>query len=85
MDTPDYEAKMQSILDGHNTYEQLKKDPTAKYKGKPISIICWWQKTKSNPQQLKDKIYPTSEEIPKIYGTPKIHKANSPSAQSSQV
>ena len=73
-----YKEKMGDLLSDTNTYECLKKDPTATYKRKLITIITTWQKNKPIPRWLKDKIYPTSEEIPKMYGTPKIHKASMP-------
>ena len=48
-------------------------------------LICFsscaspiFNKEQPIPKDLKDKIYPTSQEVPKIYGTPKIHKPSFP-------
>ena len=35
----DYLDKAQKLLDDKNTYEKLKKDPTSKYKDKPVGIL----------------------------------------------
>ena len=56
----------------------LAKDPTSPYKRKLINIIKRWQSQDPIPQQLKHRIYPTAEEVPKIYGLPKIHKPDFP-------
>ena len=69
---------MDLLLSDANTYEKLNRDPTATYKRELIDTIKKWQKEDPIPQPLKDGIYPTAEETPKMYGLPKIHKANAP-------
>ena len=54
-----------------NTYEKLNRDPTATYKRKLVDIIRKWQKGDPIPQPLKDRIYPTAEKTPKMYGLPR--------------
>ena len=66
------------LLSDTNTYEKLNRDPTATYKSELIDIIRMWQEEDPIPQPLKDCIYPTAEETPKMYGLPRIHKANAP-------
>ena len=43
---------------------------------RPSSVL--WQREDPIPQPLYWKIYPTAEEAPKLYGTPKIHKKDYP-------
>ena len=70
LNTKDYELKMTKLLQDANTYEILPKDPTAKYKRELINMIKKWQKEDAIPIETKHRIYPTAEEVPKIYGTP---------------
>ena len=74
----EYDKKMLELLKDTKTYSKLDKDPTNEYKNQLISILRRWQKEQPIPKDLKDKIYPTSQEVPKIYGTPKIHKPSFP-------
>ena len=74
----DYDKKMLELLKDTKTYTKLDKDPTNEYKNELIGILRRWQKEQPIPKDLKDKIYPTSQEVPKIYGTPKIHKTSFP-------
>ena len=69
---------MTTLLNDPTTYEPLAKDPTAPYKRKLINIIMRWQSQDPIPQQLKHRIYPTAEEVTKIYGLSKIHKLDFP-------
>ena len=69
---------MVTLLNDPTTFEPLAKDPTAPYKRKLINIIKRWKSQDPIPQQLKHRIYPTAEEVPKIYGLPKIHKQDFP-------
>ena len=78
LNTTDYETKMATLLNDPTKYEPLAKDPTAPHKRKLINIIKRWQSQDPIPQQLKYRIYPTAEEVPKIYGLPKIHKPDFP-------
>ncbi|XP_072039404.1 uncharacterized protein [Amphiura filiformis] len=78
LNTSDYEDKMESLLNDQTTYQKLAKDPTPAYKRELIGIIREWQHSDPIPQDIKHKIYPTTEEVPKVYGTPKIHKPEAP-------
>ena len=78
LNTKEYEHKMSTLLSDINTYEVLQKDPTPKFKRELTEMIRRWQREGPIPTPLKHFIYPTSEEIPKMYGLPKIHKANVP-------
>ncbi len=78
METGEYEQKVITMLSDDKTYEKLNKDPTPKYKRKFVSII---KKLKED-----DKItdvqyryrYPTVENVPIMYCTPKMHKPDNP-------
>ena len=73
INTTDYETKMTTLLNDPTTYEPLAKDPTA-----PYTRIKRWQSQDPIPQQLKHRIYPTAEEVTRIYGLSKIHKPDIP-------
>ena len=70
----EYETKMPTMLSDHNTYSVLSSDPTERYKkqlNKKLEKLRKDEKiTDSQLQYLK----PSSDYIPRIYGTPKIHK-----------
>ena len=61
-----------------NHTEVLQKDPTPKFKRELTEMIRRGQREDPISTPLKHLIYPTSEETPKIYGLPKIHKPNVP-------
>ena len=69
---------MNKLLNGRKVYEVLKKDPTARYKRKFVSILLEWEKDKRISSYIYRRIYPTSEKIPKFYGLPKVHKKETP-------
>ena len=78
MKKEEYEEKMKVLLSDTNTYKKLDHDPTKEYKKDMKKMIDNWEKEKPLPPGLKRFIQPTSENIPAIYGTPKIHKSNYP-------
>ena len=78
LDKSDYENKIQNLLSDTKTYEILKKDPTNSVKNQLINTLKKWKKEGTISQQLYKKIYPTSDQPPKFYGLPKIHKPSMP-------
>jgi hypothetical protein len=79
MDTSEYHQKLEEQLDDKNTYLKLKSNPTQKYKDKLTSILNSWQNSSTPiPLTLKRRLQPTAQETPKLYGTPKVHKADMP-------
>ena len=74
MDVSDYEEKISDMLNDEKTYEQLSSDPTSKYKRELVTILTRLNKEGTINKQQYDLLYPTPENIPRIYGTPKIHK-----------
>ena len=69
---------MSDMAGDTNTYTRLSKDPTHKYKNRMINILRKWKRNGPISDKLYWKLYPESEEPPKLYGTPKIHKNNTP-------
>jgi hypothetical protein len=78
MNKSDYDKKIDALLADEKTYQKLKKDPTKKYKQQLVDILRVWNREDNIPKDLYHRIYPTSEEVPKFYGLPKIHKKDTP-------
>ena len=55
-------------------YKVLKPDPTARYKRDVVAIISHLKKEEKISSAQYQHLFPTSENIPIIYVTPKIHK-----------
>ena len=66
------------MLADKKTYEELSKDPTAKYKRKLVNSLKRLKKMKKITASKYKYLYPTAENVPRLYCTPKIHKANTP-------
>ena len=78
LDSDVYKNKMTKLLSDSNTYMPLKNDPTHKYKSELIEILRTWDKQDLIPKKIHHQIYSTQEEVPKLYGLPKIHKKDTP-------
>ena len=78
MDTEEYEEKLANMLNDTNTYVKLDKDPTPKYKKKLVGIITRLEQEGKIRPEDKKFLYPTAEIVPRIYGSPKIHKKDNP-------
>ncbi|XP_045456272.1 uncharacterized protein LOC123666111 [Melitaea cinxia] len=75
MDTSDYRDKIQQLLSDENTYTNIKADPT----NKVLKITTNLIKKYSESLNLDVKsLIPSCPKPPKLYGLPKIHKANAP-------
>ena len=78
MDKSEYEEKVNTMLNDAHTYEKLQADPNSSYKRKLIEKLT---KLKTDGKITEDQhkyLYPTSEATPRLYCTPKTHKANNP-------
>ena len=60
------------------TYRVLDKDLTPKYKKKLVKILTRLKEEKKLTEEQYKYLYPTSEAIPRLYCTPKIHKEGTP-------
>ena len=74
MEVSDYEQKLSEMLSDEKTYEQLPSDPTQRYKRDLVAILSRLKKENKINKTQYDLLFPTAENIPRIYGTPKIHK-----------
>ena len=78
MDSTEYEEKMRKMLSDPGTYETLKRDPTRKYKQQMISMLNDLEKRGKITKDQYWYLYPTLEKVPRMYGSPKIHKDGTP-------
>ncbi|XP_072017874.1 uncharacterized protein [Amphiura filiformis] len=74
MDVHEYEEKLSEMLNDKRTYETLPSDPTQRYKRELVAILSRLKKDGKINRTQYDLLFPTAENIPRIYGTPKIHK-----------
>ena len=79
MNKKDYQSKVTTLLSDTKTYEKLKSDPTQKYKKELSEYLKQLRDNdKAIDWKLWKELYPTTEAPPKLYGLPKVHKANLP-------
>ena len=78
LDTTDYEGKVKLMLSDERTYVKLKKDPTAGYKRKLVSLLTGFKNDDKISEGQYRHLYPTAEQVPRMYCTPKIHKEGNP-------
>jgi len=78
LDKTEYEQKVQHMLDDERTYEKLKKDPTAVYKKKLVSILSRLKNEERISRELYSHLYPASEKVPQLYCLHKVLKAGIP-------
>ena len=63
---------------GSDTYSILNKDPTKTQEAKLTRELKGLERTGEIPNELYNKIRPVGSKPPRLYGLPKIHKANVP-------
>ena len=78
MDTDEYERKVTTILSDDKTGEKLKKHPTRKYKRQLVSIIRKVKEDNKITEKQYKFLYPTAENLARMFCTPKIHKPDNP-------
>ncbi|XP_014679428.1 PREDICTED: uncharacterized protein LOC106819296, partial [Priapulus caudatus] len=78
VDKDDYEKQVNTMLSDVRTYGKLKKDPTTKYKSKLVAILQRLKREDKITEAQYKFLYPTAENVPRIYCTPKIHKEGNP-------
>ncbi|XP_071956011.1 uncharacterized protein [Antedon mediterranea] len=74
----EYESKVKEMLNDHNTYEKLTKDPTPGYKRKLVEILKRLKTENKINESHYRLLYPTAENTPRMYCTTKIHKQGNP-------
>ena len=79
LDKEEYHQKCLTLLSDTKTYKRLgKRNPTSGYKDKLVEILTLIQTEGQIDQKEYFSVYPTTENPPKFYGLPKIHKEGRP-------
>ena len=78
MDRDRYTNKMDELLQDHNTYHTLKKDPTEQLKRTLKTLLKPLLADGKITKEAYNHLVPTATITPRIYGTPKIHKPDTP-------
>ncbi|XP_072037656.1 uncharacterized protein [Amphiura filiformis] len=78
LDKAEYEEKVTTMLGDKKTYEELPADPTQRYKRKLVAKLTGLKKEGKITELKYKQLYPTAENVPRLYCTPKIHKLNTP-------
>ena len=78
MKKEEYREKCGMLLEDRKTYQKLKSDPTAKYKKQFIAALKVLKERNVIPPALHKRLYPTTDQPPRFYGLPKVHKQNMP-------
>ena len=78
MNTEEYYQKCEALLSDSKTYKKLKGDPTAKFKRQFVTALKDLKDRKVISWEFHKKLYPTTDQPPRFYGLPKVHKANMP-------
>ncbi len=78
MDREEYINKMEEKLKDETTYKQVEKDPTNEIKEALSKQLQKIKEEKQIDDRTYYKLFPTKTKIPRMYGQPKIHKANYP-------
>ena len=78
MDRKQYIEKMEEKLSDETTYKKIKKDPTNEIKEGLTKILNEIKEEGQLDHRTYFRLTPTKTRIPRMYGLPKIHKANYP-------
>ena len=66
------------LLKDEKTYKKLKRDPTLNYQDK-FKEALWDLKVRGViPDKMHSDLFPTTDQPPRFYGVPKVHKATMP-------
>ena len=77
MDSTEYEEKVTSVL-GDPIYKRVKRDPTAATERKVLKEVRELERKELITKNLGMRLQPSASIPPKLYGLPKIHKADVP-------
>ncbi|KAJ0057450.1 hypothetical protein NL108_006138 [Boleophthalmus pectinirostris] len=78
LDKKTYEHKMEALLADTDTYEIIKKNPTEEKKRTLKTLLKPLLEQKKITREAYNDLIPTASITPRIYGTPKIHKTDTP-------
>ena len=65
-----------NLLKDETTYLKLKRDPTSKYRDKFVDTLHDFKERVVIDKGLHKKLYRTTDQPPRFYGLPKVHKAD---------
>ena len=77
LDADTYHAKMSAFIDS-GPYQLLNKDPTDRLTRKLSERLLTLKRNGHISEAVYNKIRPRHKQPPRVYGLPKIHKANTP-------
>ena len=77
LDADTYHAKMSTLIDS-GPYQLLNKDPTDRLTRKLSEKLLTLKRNGHISEAVYNKIRPRHKQPPRVYGLPKIHKANTP-------
>ena len=77
MDRESYDEKMNTLLDDP-VYGKLKRDPRNSAESKVDNTLKALNKEKKIDHRMYERLKPSHSKIPRIYGTPKVHKPEVP-------
>ena len=78
MDKEDYIKKMEEKLSDETTYKRLDQDPTNEVKESIAKELLRLKEERQIDNKTYYQLTPTKARIPRMYGQPKVHKANYP-------
>ena len=80
MDKENYVSKVNTMLNDTRTYDKLSKDPTPSYKKKLQTMLDKFKDDGKISESLHKHLSPDSQSqnTPRMYCTPKVHKAGTP-------
>ena len=74
MDSTEYKDKIKLMLTDERVYQKLKKDPTQGYKRWMVSLLTQLKNKDKIMQDQYYHLYHKSDMVPRLYGSPNIHK-----------
>ena len=78
MDKEEYINRMEVKFSDQTTYQMIEKDPTQEIKENTIEQLNSLKKKGHIEEKLYDKLYPHVAQIPRAYGSLRIHKDGYP-------
>ena len=78
MNKTDYNTKIENLLSDDSTYIKLEKDPTNDINLQLKSILSTWKSKKIINDNIFKFLHSNTNNVPKFYGLPKLHKPNCP-------
>ncbi|XP_018364720.1 PREDICTED: uncharacterized protein LOC108762281 [Trachymyrmex cornetzi] len=73
-----YIEKIKAMLSDEGTYSKSSKDPSNKINNSLRTLLARWKKSKFIPDLIYKKLYCSDGNLPRAYGSPKVHKEGCP-------